>query len=68
MGIGEELKGKAKQVAGDVTSNPELRQEGRTQEAKGREQAAENQAAIEAQEHEERARQLEQEQRAAERS
>lgn len=68
MGVGEELKGKAKQVAGDVTNNPQMRQEGRTQEAKGREQSAENQAAIEAQEHEERAQALEREQRAAERA
>ena len=66
MGIGEELKGKAKEVAGDVTNNPDLRQEGRAQETKGMEERQKDAAKLEAQEHEERAEQLEREQKAAE--
>jgi uncharacterized protein YjbJ (UPF0337 family) len=36
MGIGEEIKGKVKQVAGDVTDNDDLRREGKAQEEKGK--------------------------------
>ena len=35
MGVFEEAKGKAKEVAGDVTDNPDLHREGEAQAAKG---------------------------------
>ena len=41
MGAFEEAKGKAKEVAGDVTGNPDLHREGEAQAAKG---AAEREA------------------------
>lgn len=34
-GIGNKIAGNAKQVAGDVTNDPELQAEGKLQEAKG---------------------------------
>ncbi len=68
MGMMEEAKGKLKQAAGDLTDNPEMRQEGRAQEDKAVEERRENQAAVEAQQHEEKAQRLEREQEAAERN
>ena len=39
-GLGNELAGKAKQAAGDVTNNAKLKAEGVGQEAKGKAQQA----------------------------
>jgi uncharacterized protein YjbJ (UPF0337 family) len=66
MGVLEEGKGKAKEAIGDLTNDPDLRQEGTAQKKKGQ---AERQAAQErakARAHDVEAREKELEQRAAE--
>jgi uncharacterized protein YjbJ (UPF0337 family) len=66
MGVLEEGKGKAKAAAGDLTNDPELREEGMAQQKKGQ---AERQAAQErakAKAHDVESREKELEQRAAE--
>ena len=55
MGAFEELKGKAKEVAGDVTNNPDLVREGQAQKDKGEAEREATQARIEAKAHEAKA-------------
>ncbi len=52
MGIIEELKGKTKEMAGDVTGNDALEQEGKAQADKGAEERKATEARAEAQAHE----------------
>lgn len=67
MGAFEEVKGKVKQAAGDVTNDPDLRNEGLAQEQKGLEERQEDAASAEASEHRAKAQELDREQAAAER-
>jgi uncharacterized protein YjbJ (UPF0337 family) len=55
MGVVEQLKGKAKQVAGDLSNNDALHAEGEAQEDKGIEERKETEARAEAKIHEEKA-------------
>jgi uncharacterized protein YjbJ (UPF0337 family) len=55
MGVVEELKGKAKQVAGDLTDDDALKVEGEAQAAKGSEERKETAALAEAKAHEAKA-------------
>ena len=66
MGIGEEIKGKAKEAAGSVVDNDDLRHEGRAQQDKGEAEREATQARAEAKAHEAKADAKEGEQRAAE--
>ena len=66
MGIGEELKGKVKQAAGDLTDNEALKTEGEAQSSKGAEERKETEARAEAQAHEKKAAMHEAKQEAAE--
>ncbi|MBV9484505.1 MAG: hypothetical protein JO246_00445 [Frankiaceae bacterium] len=66
MGVVEQMKGKAKQVAGDLTDNDELHAEGEAQEDKGIEERKETEARAEAKLHEEKADLAERKQQAAE--
>jgi uncharacterized protein YjbJ (UPF0337 family) len=63
LGAAEELKGKAKQAAGDLTGNEALQQEGRFQEEKGRAErhAVHERARAKAHEAEAKEKELEQE-------
>ncbi|MDQ1393431.1 MAG: hypothetical protein QOF30_2408 [Acidimicrobiaceae bacterium] len=66
MGIGEELKGKAKEAAGSVVDNNDLRREGQAQQDKGQAEREATQARAEAKAHDAKADLKEAEQRAAE--
>lgn len=52
MGVGEEIKGKAKEVAGAVSDNDDLRREGKAQVDKGQAEVEAQQARLEAQKNE----------------
>lgn len=66
MGVGEELKGKAKEAIGDLTNNPDLQREGKAQEERGEAEREATQARAEAKAHEAKAKEKELEQQAAE--
>jgi len=66
MGVGEEIKGKAKEAAGSVLDNDNLRREGQAQQDKGQAEREATQARAEAKAHEAKAGLKETEQRAAE--
>ena len=66
MGIGEKMKGAAKQKAADVSDNEELRAEGAAQQTKGEAQTDETKARAKAQAHEKKANALEQQQESLE--
>ena len=66
MGVMEELKGKGKQVVGDITDNEALKTEGEAQSDKGAEERKETEARAEAKLHEKKAEMHEAEQKAAE--
>jgi uncharacterized protein YjbJ (UPF0337 family) len=66
MGIGEEIKGKVKQAAGDLTDSEALKAEGEAQADKGAEERKATQAQAEAKAHEKKADMHEQKQEAAE--
>jgi uncharacterized protein YjbJ (UPF0337 family) len=68
MGVFEEAKGKVKEVAGDVTDNPDLQREGRAQREKGESEREATQARAEAKAHDVKAKEKEFEQEAAEAS
>lgn len=65
MGIGEEIKGKAKEAAGSVTDNDDLRREGQAQQDKGEAEREATQARAEAKAHEAKADAKEVQERAA---
>ncbi len=66
MGVMEEMKGKIKQAAGDLTDNEALKTEGEAQTDKGAEERKETEARAEAQAHEKKAAMHEQKQEVAE--
>jgi uncharacterized protein YjbJ (UPF0337 family) len=66
MGVMEELKGKGKQVVGDITDNEALKTEGEAQTDKGVEEVKETEARARAQAHEKKAEMHGQKQEAAE--
>jgi uncharacterized protein YjbJ (UPF0337 family) len=66
MGAMEELKGKVKEAAGDLTNNPDLEREGHAQKEKGQAEREADQARVEAKAHEAKAREKELEQEIAE--
>ena len=66
MGVMEELKGKGKQVVGDITDNDALKTEGEAQVDKGAEERKETEARAKAQAHEKKADMHEQKQKLAE--
>ena len=66
MGVMEELKGKGKQVVGDITDNEALKTEGEAQADKGAEERKETEARAEAKAHETKAKTAEKKQEAAE--
>jgi uncharacterized protein YjbJ (UPF0337 family) len=66
MGVGEELKGKVKEAAGDLTGNESLKTEGEAQADKGAEERKATQAQAEAKAHEAKSELHDQEQKAAE--
>ncbi len=66
MGIFEEAKGKAKEVAGDLTDDPDLKAEGQAQQDKGEAEHEADKARAEAKAHEAKAKEKELEQEAAE--
>jgi uncharacterized protein YjbJ (UPF0337 family) len=66
MGVLEEAKGKAKQVAGDLTDNDALKAEGDAQASKGAEERKETEARAAAKAHEAKADLHEEQQAAAE--
>ena len=66
MGIGEEIKGKAKEAAGSIVDNDDLRREGQAQQDKGEAEREATQARAEAKAHDAKANVKETEQRAAE--
>lgn len=65
MGAFEELKGKVKEAAGDLTDDPDLQHEGHAQAAKGEHEREATEARAEAKAHEAKAEAREAEQRAA---
>jgi len=65
MGVFEEAKGKVKEAAGDLTNNPELKEEGRAQQEKGEAEVEATKARTEAKAHEAEAKEKEFEQKAA---
>ena len=65
MGVMEEMKGKGKQVVGDVTDNETLKTEGEAQTDKGAEERKETEARAKAQAHEKKAEMHGQKQEAA---
>ena len=66
MGVFEEAKGKVKEAAGDITDNPDLKQEGRAQKEKGESEREATQARAKAKGHDAKAKEKELEQEAAE--
>jgi uncharacterized protein YjbJ (UPF0337 family) len=65
MGVFEEAKGKAKQVVGDLTDNPDLKREGNAQEEKGEAEREATEARAKAKVHEVKAEEKELEQESA---
>ncbi|TML39596.1 MAG: CsbD family protein [Actinobacteria bacterium] len=65
MGAFEEAKGKVKKVVGDVTEDPQLRQEGEAQEERGEAESEATQERAKAKAHDAKAKEKEMEQRAA---
>jgi uncharacterized protein YjbJ (UPF0337 family) len=65
MGVGEELKGKAKAAVGEVTDNDDLRREGEAQVDKGQAETQAAKSRAEAKGEEAKARIHEEQQRAA---
>ncbi len=65
MGAFEEAKGKAKEAAGDLTDNPELRREGQAQEDKAQAEQDATRARAEAKRQEASADERERAERAA---
>jgi uncharacterized protein YjbJ (UPF0337 family) len=65
MGIGEQVKGKAKEVVGDITDNPDLEEEGRAQKKKGEAEREATQERAKAKAHEAEAKEKEVEERIA---
>lgn len=65
MGVGEELKGKAKAAVGEVTDNDDLRREGEAQVDKGQAETDAAKSRAEAKAEEAKARVHEERQRAA---
>jgi uncharacterized protein YjbJ (UPF0337 family) len=68
MGIGEEVKGKAKEVVGDITDNDALKEEGEAQTDKVRAERDATEARAKAKAHEAEAKEKELEQKTAERA
>jgi len=68
MGVFEEAKGKAKEVIGDLTDDPDLEREGRAQQEKGEAEREATRARVEADAKDEKAEVLEEAQAAAERA
>ena len=68
QGILEDIKGKAKEVVGDLTDNAELKEEGIAQKEKGEAETEATKARAEAKAHEAEAKEKEFEQKAAEAS
>jgi uncharacterized protein YjbJ (UPF0337 family) len=68
MGAFEEIKGKVKEAAGDLTNNPDLVREGQAQKDKGEAEREATEARIEAKAHEAKAKAAETKQEAAERA
>lgn len=66
MGLMEQVKGTAKQAAGDLTDNDALKTEGQAQVDKGMEESKETEARAKAQAHEKKAAMHEQQQELAE--
>ena len=66
MGIGEQIKGRLKQAAGDVTDNDALKTEGEAQSDKGIEETKQTEAQASAKAHEEKAEMYDKKQEAAE--
>jgi len=66
MGVGEEVKGKVKQAAGDLTDNEALKTEGEAQADKGAEERKATEAQAGAKAHEKKADLYEKKQEAAE--
>ncbi len=56
MGVFEEAKGKVKEVAGDITDNPDLKAEGQAQKDKGEAEREATEARAEAKAHEAKAK------------
>jgi uncharacterized protein YjbJ (UPF0337 family) len=68
MGIGETIKGKIKEKAGDAVDDDNLQAEGEAQQTKGEAETDETKARAEAQAHEKKADALEREQESLEQS
>jgi uncharacterized protein YjbJ (UPF0337 family) len=68
MGAFEEVKGKVKEAAGDLTNNPDLVREGQAQKDKGEAEREATEARVEAKAHEAKAKANEARQEAAERA
>ena len=64
----DEMKGRAKEAAGDLTDNPELEEEGRAQKEKGQADREADQHRAKAKAHEAEAKEKELEQEVAERA
>lgn len=64
-GIGEEIKGKAKEAVGSIIDNDNLRQEGKAQHDKGEAEREATRARLEAKVHDAKANVKEAEQQAA---
>ena len=62
MGIGEQIKGKAKEAVGNVTDNDSLEEEGRAQQKKGEAERLATEERAKAKGHEAKAREKEMEQ------
>lgn len=62
MGVGEQLKGKAKEAVGNVTDNDSLEEEGRAQQKKGEAERRAGEERAKAKAHETKAREKEMEQ------
>ena len=62
MGIGEQVKGKAKEAVGNVTDNDSLEEEGRAQQKKGEAERRATEERAKAKAHEAKAREKEMEQ------
>lgn len=62
MGVGEQLKGKAKEAVGNVTDNDSLEEEGRAQQKKGEAERRASEERAKAKGHEAKAREKEMEQ------
>ncbi len=66
MGIGETIKGTAKEKAGDLLGDDNLKAEGEAQQTKGEAQTEETKARAEAKAHEKKADALDKEQQSLE--